>query len=75
MGARYPQTLSYPCARGNSGLDAKFQEAIRAVEPLNLEVELSKMAYKDELKKGGKENASQQAVGAGKATPDKSKML
>ncbi len=33
-------------------LDTKFQEAIRAVKSANLEVELSEMAYKDELKKG-----------------------
>ncbi len=32
-------------------LDTKFQEAMRAVKSANLEVILSKMAYKDELKK------------------------
>ena len=32
-------------------LDTKFQETIRAAESVTLEVELSKMAYKDELKK------------------------
>ena len=33
-------------------LDTKLHKAVRAVESANLEVELSKMAYKDELKKG-----------------------
>ena len=32
-------------------LDTKFQEAVRAVESEILEVKLSKMAYKEELKK------------------------
>ncbi len=32
-------------------LDTKFQEAIGAVKFTNLEVDLAKMAYKDELKK------------------------
>ena len=33
-------------------LDTKFQEATRALESANLEVNLAKMAYKDDLKKG-----------------------
>ena len=33
-------------------MDTKFKEAIKAVEPVNLEGELSKIGYKDELKKG-----------------------
>ena len=56
-------------------LDTKSQEAIRAVKSAHLEVELSKMAYKDELKKGERDNTPQQAVGAREATPDKSKKL
>ena len=56
-------------------LDTKFQEAIRAVEYANLDVKLSKMAYKDELKKGERDDVCQQAVGAGNAAPDKAKQL
>ena len=33
-------------------LDTTFQEAMKAVESENLEVDLAKMAYKDELKNG-----------------------
>ena len=56
-------------------LDTKFQEAMKAVEPENLEVNLAKMTYKDELKKGKSNNVPQQAVGAGMAAPDKAKKL
>ncbi len=56
-------------------LDTKSQEAIKAVKSVNLEVELSKMAYKDDLKKGERDNTSQQAVGDSKAAPDKAKRL
>ena len=56
-------------------LDTKFQEAVRAVESANLEVEFAKMAYKDEFKKGERENAPQQAVRVGMTAPDKSKKL
>ena len=54
-------------------LDTKFQEAMKAVESAILEVDLTKMQYKDKLKKREKDDSSQQAVGAGKATPDKAK--
>ncbi len=43
-------------------LDTKFQEAVRAVQSENLEVILSKMAYKDELKKWERDKPPQQAV-------------
>ncbi len=56
-------------------LDTKFQEAIRAVKSANLDVELSKMAYKDELKKCKRDDTPQHAVGAGNSTPDKTKKL
>ena len=32
-------------------LDTKFQDAVKAVKSANLEIKLSKMVYKDELKK------------------------
>ncbi len=54
-------------------LDIKFQEAVKAVESANLEVDLAKMTYKDEIKKREKDDSSQQAVGASKASPDKAK--
>ncbi len=54
-------------------LDTKFQEAMKAVKSASLEVELTKMNDKDELKKREKDDSSQQAVGASKASPDKSK--
>ncbi len=44
----------------------KSQEAIRAVQSANLEVNLAKMAYKDELKDTEQDDTPQQAVGAGK---------
>ena len=56
-------------------LDTKFQKAMKAVKSATLEVDLAKMTYKDELKKREQDDASQQAVGAGKATPDKAKKL
>ena len=56
-------------------LDTKFQEAMKAVESLTLEVNLAKITYKDELKKGERDDAPWQAVGAGKAAPDKAKKL
>ncbi len=56
-------------------LDSKFQEAVKAVKSANLEVDLAKMTYKDELKKREKDDASQQSVRAGKAAPDKAKKL
>ena len=37
-----------------------------------LEVDLTKMTYKDKLKKWEKDDASQQTAGAGKAAPEKS---
>ncbi len=54
-------------------LDTKFQEAAKAVESLILEVDLTKMQYKKELKKREKDYSSRQATGAGKATPEKPK--
>ena len=45
-------------------LDTKFQEATKAVESAILEFDLTKMQYKDELKKREKDDSSQQAVGA-----------
>ena len=54
-------------------LDTKFQEAMKAVESAILEVDLTKMQYKDELKKREKDDSSQQAVGASKASSDKAK--
>ena len=43
-------------------LDTKFQEAMKAVESANLEVNLVNMTYKDELEKGEREDTPQQAV-------------
>ena len=54
-------------------MDTKFQEAAKAVESAILEVDLTKMQYKDELKNREKDDSSQQAVGAGKAASDKAK--
>ncbi len=56
-------------------LDLKFQEAMKAVEPATLEVNLAKMTYMDDLKKGKRDNDPQQEVRARKATPDKAKRL
>ncbi len=54
-------------------LDTKFQEAMKAVESACLEVDLTKMQYKDKLKKRERDDSSQQAAGAGKAASDKTK--
>ena len=54
-------------------LDTKFQEAMKTVVSAILEVEITKMNYKDELKKREKNDSSQQAVEAGKAASDKTK--
>ena len=54
-------------------LDTKFQEAMKAVESASLEVDLTKMQYKDELKKRERDDSSQQVAGAGKAASDKTK--
>ena len=54
-------------------LDTKFPEAAQAVESAILEVDLTKMQYKDKLKKREKDDSSQQAAGAGKATSEKAK--
>ena len=40
-------------------LDTKFQEATKTVESAILEVEITKMQYKDKLKKREKDDASQ----------------
>ena len=37
-------------------LDTKFQQAMKAVESLTLEVNLAKITYKDELKKGERDD-------------------
>ena len=54
-------------------LDTKFHLAAKAVKSAILEVELTKMHYKDKLKKREKDDSSQQAVGASKASSDKAK--
>ena len=54
-------------------LDTKLQEAVKAVESVILAVDLTKMQYKDELKKREKDDSSQQAAGAGKAASEKTK--
>ena len=59
-------------------LDTKFQGAAKVVKSAILEIDLTKMHYKDELKKDKlkkreKDDSSQQAVGAGKAASDKAK--
>ena len=54
-------------------MDTKYKEAVKAVESAILEVELTKMHYKDEVEKREKDDSSQQAVGASKAAPDKAK--
>ena len=43
-------------------LNTKFQEAVKAVKSVTLEVDLAKMTYKDELKKRRRDDAPQQAV-------------
>ena len=54
-------------------MDIKFQEASKAVESAILEVDLTKMQYKDKLKKREKDDSSQQVAGASKAALDKAK--
>ena len=54
-------------------LDTKFKEAVKAVESVILEVNLTKMTYKGKLKKWEKDDASQQTVGTSKTAPEKSK--
>ncbi len=43
-------------------MDTEFQEAMKAVESVTLEVDLAKMTYKDEIKKREMDDSSQQAV-------------
>jgi hypothetical protein len=57
------------------GLNTKFKEAIDAVKTAVLDLDIAKTAYKQELKKGEGDDTPQQAVGAGKAAPDKAKKL
>jgi hypothetical protein len=57
------------------GLNTKFKEAMEAVKTATLDLDIAKMAYKQELKKGEGDDTPQQAVGGGKVTPDKSKKL
>ena len=54
-------------------LDTKFQEAMKAFESASLEVDLTKMQYKDKLKKRERDDSSQRVTGASKATSDKTK--
>ena len=54
-------------------LDTNFQEATKAVESTILEVDLTKMQYKDKPKKREKDDSSQQAARVGKAASDKAK--
>ena len=54
-------------------LVTKVHEAMKAVKSESLEVDLTKMQYKDELKKREKDDSSQQVAGAGKAASDKTK--
>ena len=54
-------------------MDTKFQEAAKAVESAILEVKLTTMQYKDELKKGEKDDSFQQVAGASKAFSYKAK--
>ena len=54
-------------------MDTKFKEATKAVESVILEVDLAKITYDNKLKKREKDDSSQQAVGAGKATQDTAK--
>ena len=54
-------------------LDTKFQKAAKAVKSAILEVDLTKMQYKDELKKREKDDSSQQVAGTDKAASDKTK--
>ncbi len=46
-------------------LYTKFQEATKAVNSAALQVNIAKMAYNDELKKGEQDNTPHLAVGAG----------
>ena len=57
------------------GLNSKFKEAMDAVETATLDLDITKMGYKQELKKGEGDDIPQQAVGAGKAAADKPKKL
>ena len=51
----------------------KFQETTKAVKSVNLDLNIAKMAYNDEVNKGEQDNIPQKAVQAGKAAPDKLK--
>ena len=55
-------------------MDTKFKEAIEEVETATFDLELPRL-HKNELKKGEGDDTPQQAVGAGKAAPDKAKKL
>ena len=59
--------------RGDPCLDTKFREAAKAVKSAILEVKLTKMNYKDELKKREKDDSSQHEAGASRAASDKAK--
>lgn len=54
-------------------MDTEFNVAIGVVESATLDLDNSKIAYKDELKKGEGDDYPQMAVGADKATPGKAK--
>ena len=89
MGVRDPRALLYSCARGDSchqgdgtghqvlkGREgSQVCDLGKAAKSETLEVNLDKMTYKDKLKKGERDDASRQAVGASKAAPDKAKKL
>ncbi len=72
MDVQDPQVLSHHVqgvvhAINEMESDTKFQEAIKVVESVCLEVNLTKMQYKDELKKRERDDSSQQVTGPGKA--------
>ncbi len=51
------------CIIKEMALNTKFQEAAKAVESATLEIDLTKMIYKEELKKWKKNKASQKSIG------------
>ena len=57
------------------GLNTKFKEAIDAINAVTLDLDIAKLAYKHELRKGEGDDTPQQAIRAGKATSEKPKKL
>ncbi len=43
-------------------MDLKFQAAVKAVKSITLEVDLAKMTYNDQLKKGERDDTPRQAT-------------